>query len=376
MKIILAPDKFRGSLEASEVCAAMYDGIHDAFPQAEVMTFPLADGGEGTMDILTENAKGSFSEVVVFDPLGRNIKARYGQSESGDVAFIEMAEASGLRLLNPDEYNPLFASSFGTGQLIAHALTSGVQEIILGIGGSATNDGGIGMAAALGYQFLDKYGSVLTPNGEALSQIFAIDASNVNPRLKDCQITVACDVTNPLFGKNGAAYIYGPQKGADSKTIEILDAGLQSFARIATHTFGHDVSFLPGAGAAGGVGAGSMWFLNARLESGVQIVMKHIGIEKQIAEADLVITGEGKLDQQTLQGKVILGLSEICHKENTPLAVLCGTLAISTAQIQQAGFAYVASVLNRPVTLETAQVEAFQDVKNATFNMVRLFFYR
>lgn len=376
MKIILAPDKFRGSLEAGEVCAAMYDGIKEAFPKADIITFPLADGGEGTMDILTQNAKGIFKEVEVCDPLGKSIRARYGLSGNGEVAFIEMAEASGLRLLDPSEYNPLLTSTYGTGELIRYALELGVREIILGIGGSATNDGGMGMAAALGYQFLDENGAILPANGASLTRIVELNTSSVHPQLKDCQITVACDVTNPLVGENGAAHIYGPQKGANADAIAILDAGLINLTTVAVRVFGHDVSLMQGAGAAGGLGAGAMWFLNAKLASGVQIVMQHIGIEKEIAQADLVITGEGKLDAQTLQGKVILGLSEICQKNNIPLAVLCGTLAITTQQIQQAGFTYVASVLNSPVTLQVAQKEAYHNVKNATFNLVRLFFYR
>jgi len=376
MQILIAPDKFRGSLEAAEVCQAVKEGILSAYPQAHVISIPLADGGEGTTKILTEQSKGKFITAKVQDPLGRLMDASYGLSGDEQTAFIEMASASGLKLLSAHEYNPWLTSTFGTGQLILDAIDKGVRKIILGIGGSATTDGGIGMAAALGYHFLDENGKVLIPIGESLSKICKIDCHQINPQLRSVSITVACDVTNPLFGPNGAAYIYGPQKGADKKMIEELDLGLRNLSKIADKTFGSDVGNQPGAGAAGGLGAGCLWFLNAELKEGVGIVMEQTNIAEHIQNSDLVITGEGKVDEQTLSGKVVKGLADLCQNYNVPLAVVCGTLVITPEETRSAGITYAMSVLNKPIDLETAQKDAFGLVKDATFNLVRLFFYK
>ena len=375
MKIVIAPDKFRGSLESDEVCEAMRAGVLVAFPNAQIITIPLADGGEGTAQTLTIHAGGEFVSVEVQDPLGRPIRATYGLSADHQTAFIEMAAASGLGLLTAAERNPGLTSSFGTGQLIADALRRGVGRIILGIGGSATNDGGTGMAAALGYRFLDEAGNELTPAGENLNQVHSIDSAGVLPQLGATTIIVACDVTNPLHGEQGAACIYAPQKGATPGQVVSLDQGLQHLARIATKTFGTDVSQSPGAGAAGGVGAGALWFLNATLEPGAAIVLQQTQIETYIREADLVITGEGKMDQQTLQGKLVLGLADLCRHHKVPLAVVCGTLAITPEQLLQTGITYAVSAIDRPMSLEVAQSEAFSLIRQATFHLVRLFFF-
>jgi glycerate kinase len=374
MNILIAPDKFRGSLEADQVCEAMAEGVRMVNPMAEVVKIPLADGGEGTARALTLSNGGRFVSVEVQDPLGRSISSSYGLSPDSKVAFIEMALASGLALLNPDEREPLAATSFGTGQLIADALDQGVETIILGIGGSATTDAGTGMAEALGYRFLDEKGSELRGNGGNLSKIVSIDGSSCHLRLNQVKFIVACDVTNPLGGETGAAYVFAPQKGATAEQVRILDKGLQSFSNVAAASFGKDVFTFPGAGAAGGVGAGALWFLNAELKEGSRIVIEFTGLEEFIPNADLVITGEGKLDEQTLNGKLILGLSNLCKKYNVPVAALCGTLAISPAECEAAGLIYAASVLNRPQRLEEAQVEAFDAVRTATFHLVRLFY--
>jgi glycerate kinase len=375
MKILVAPDKFKGSLEAIEVCRATEEGIHLAFPEAEVISIPLADGGEGTTRILTGHTGGKYVDALVHDPLGRPITAQYGISGDGQTAFIEMALASGLLLLKPDEYDPMKTSTFGTGELIRNAMDLGVKQIIMGIGGSATNDGGIGMAAAMGYLFYDENGVLLEPIGQSLNQIRHIDSNDADPRLGKIPVTVACDVTNPLFGKTGASYIYGPQKGADPDMVEQLDLGLKNLSRVATNTFGTDVSGFAGAGAAGGSGAGALWFLKGELEGGVSIVMKYTGIETHIQSADLVITGEGKVDEQTLHGKVIQGLSDFCLKYNKPLAVVCGTLDISIEDAAAAGITSAVSILNKPQTLEEARGNAFGGVREATFHLMRLFFY-
>ncbi|WP_373515899.1 glycerate kinase, partial [Persicitalea sp.] len=314
MKILLAPDKFRGSLEADEVCAAMASGILLAFPEAKVVSIPLADGGEGFAKSLTLNSGGSYVSGVVQDPLGRPITVSYGLSADRSTAFIEMASASGLGLLSETERDPTKTTSYGTGQLIANALDQGVENIILGIGGSATNDGGLGIASALGYHFFDKNKNLLIPDGGHLSALHSIDSGKVHSKLHTTKITVACDVTNPLHGESGAAYIYGPQKGASPEQVVFLDNGLRHLAKIATETFGKDVSQSPGAGAAGGVGAGALWFLNATLESGAAIVFQQTKLENHVRNADLVITGEGKMDQQTLSGKLVLGVANMCAR--------------------------------------------------------------
>lgn len=374
MNIVIAPDKFRGSLESDEVCEAMRAGVLLAFPRAELTVIPLADGGEGTSKALTLYAGGEFVSVEVQGPLGSYIKATYGLSPDYKTAFIEMATASGLALLTEAERNPGSTTSYGTGQLIADALDRGVEHIILGIGGSATNDVGTGIAAALGYLFLDEAGNELTSNGENLSKIHSIDASAIHPRLSSVKITVACDVTNPLYGKQGAAYIYGPQKGATPAQVLSLDQGLRHLAQLAIKTFGTDFSQCDGAGAAGGVGAGALWFLNATLEPGAAIVLQQTQIETYIRQADLVITGEGKMDEQTLSGKLVLGLADLCLRHKVPLAVVCGTLAVSPEQLLKTGITYAVSAIDRPMTLETAQTEAFSLVRQATFHLVRLFF--
>lgn len=375
MNILVAPDKFRGSLEAAEVCDAIENGVKKAYPDAKVTTIPLADGGEGTSKILTRQANGSEVTITVMDPLNRPVKATYGLSEDHQVAFIEMAAASGLGLLKTDERNPLRTSTFGTGQLIVDALDRGVKKIILGIGGSATTDGGIGMAEALGYSFKDSEGHTLLPNGQSLEKIASIDKHNADPRLALVSVVVACDVTNPLFGKEGAAFVYGPQKGADPEIVARLDAGLENLAQVGTRAFGRDVSLVPGAGAAGGLGAGCMWFLDAELKDGISIVMEQCNIASLVEHADLVITGEGKVDEQTLAGKVVKGLAGLCRSHHVPLAVVCGTLQITPEQVQAAGMTYAVSVLNRPMDLDTAQREAYGLVRDATFQLMRLFFF-
>jgi len=372
--ILVAPDKFRGSLEASEVCRSVEEGIRLAYPDAEIISIPLADGGEGTTRILTEQSNGHFVTVLVHDPLGRVIEAEYGLSEDKSTAFIEMAAASGLALLQYEERNPLITSTFGTGELILHALNSGVEKIILGIGGSATTDAGTGMASALGFQFFDENKKLIQPCGINLEQIRFVDSQQSDSRLKQIKFVVACDVTNPLYGESGAAYIYGPQKGANPVMVSRLDKGLRNFSEVVSQTFDKDISNHPGTGAAGGLGAGSIWFLNAELREGVSIVMEQTNIAQHIKKADLVITGEGKVDEQTLQGKVVKGLADLCQQNNVPLAVVCGTLMITPEESVKAGITYAVSALNRPMNLQQAEAEAFSLVRDATFHLVRLFF--
>ncbi|GAB3499118.1 glycerate kinase [Spirosoma knui] len=372
MRILLAPDKFRGSLTAQSVAQAMAEGVRLADINAEVTLVPLADGGEGTAEILTQATDGNWHITLVNDPLGRPIEAGFGVSADGKTAFIEMALASGLQLLDPAERNPLLTSTYGTGQLIRHALTIGAEHIVLGIGGSATTDAGIGMAAALGWSFLDENGLELPPTGASLSRICQISPP-VLPAQRPYSVSVACDVTAPLFGPSGAAYVYGPQKGATPEMVDQLDAGLQQFAHVINEQFGADVATIPGSGAAGGLGAGALSFLNATLRPGVDVVLEAVHFDQRAAHADLILTGEGKLDQQTLQGKLLKGVTDRSVAAGVPIVALCGTLELTPEEISSLGLTAAFSVLNRPERLDEAVLTAYSDVRQATFNVCRLF---
>lgn len=369
MTILLAPDKFRGSLTAIEVCEAMREGIRMVNPDIEIIAVPMADGGEGTAEILTYNAGGKMLSCEVFDPLNRPIDAAFGISANQKTAYIEMATASGLRLLQKHEQNPLKTTTYGTGQLIQKVIEMGVEHIILGIGGSATNDAGIGMAAVLGWVFLDKNGNELAPCGENLIQIEKIIRPQNEAKIK---VEVACDVTNLLHGPTGAAYVYAPQKGATPEMVLELDNGLRHFAAVVHRDFGLDLN-VAGAGAAGGLGAGALFFLNATLKSGIEIVMEETHFEEKLAKADLVITGEGKIDEQTLQGKLISGIGLAAQRRAKPAAALCGTISVPPSELTMIGIVYVASVINKPMTLDEALTTAFQAVKEKTFSLVNLF---
>ena len=322
MNILIAPDKFKSSLSAREVT----DTLAAILLQAGhgVTDCPLADGGEGTSFILTESCGGSLVEILASDPLMRQVRCSYGISPDGRTAFIEMSQASGLWRLHHTEYNPGVTSTFGTGELILHALNSGVREIILGCGGSATNDGGAGMAAALGWQFLDPFGKSFLPTGDTLHQISALSHENVSPLLNQVTFTVISDVLNPLTGPKGAAFTFGLQKGATADQLIHLDHGLRKLNELFHKYSGRSFDDLPGSGAGGGLGAGARFFLNARWDLGIHVVMNRTGIEDKIQHADLVITGEGKLDQQSLDGKVVSGVASLCKKHGKRLIIVCG----------------------------------------------------
>ncbi len=369
MKFLLAPDKFRGSLTAYEVCQAMSDGIREVIPEAEIVVLPMADGGEGTAEILTLNAGGKMHTAFVSDPLGRRIEAEYGLSADGQTAYIEMATASGLRLLHSDERNPLKTTTFGSGQLILEASEKGAHHIILGIGGSATTDGGIGMAAALGWEFLDANGTALPPNGESLVKIQQIKPPQ---HLPEITVEVACDVTAPLFGPDGAAHVYAPQKGADAVMVAELELGLQHLAWVVKRDFDVDIAQVAGTGAAGGLGFGALFFLNAVLKEGVKIVMEQTHFESHLTDTVLVLTGEGKIDEQTLQGKLIAGIAGAAQKRDIPVAALCGALMVSPADLAHLGISYATSILPRPMSLQEAIPYAYEGVKNSTHYLVKL----
>jgi glycerate kinase len=372
MKILLAPDKFRGSLDAPQVCQAMAEGISMVSTDIETISLPMADGGEGTLDLLLWYSGGQKKTVRVHDPLGRLIDAQYGVSADGKTAFIEMATASGLSLLKPEERNPLLTSTYGTGELIRAAIEAGVENIIMGIGGSATTDAGIGMAKALGWQFLDAQNREVEAIGGNLSLIQQIIPPPLVSRLP--QFSIACDVTNPLFGTNGAAHIYGPQKGADKTAVEVLDKGLKDFARITN--LPADTFESAGFGAAGGLGFGCVYFLNASLQEGVKLLMDFCDFDKHLADVDLIITGEGKIDMQTLQGKLVKGITGKARQSNhnVPIVAVCGTLDATPHQMQEIGISYAASILTRPQALEDALLSGYSGVRDATYYLVNLIY--
>ncbi len=363
MKFILAPDKFKGSLTGIEFCNAVEEGIKSVLPNSEIIKLPLADGGDGTFEVLNYHLKGERITIEVNDPLFRKIKASYLFIKSSQTAFIEMAQASGMDLLSPEEQNCFYTTSYGTGELIKDAIKKGAKNIILGIGGSATNDCGTGMAAALGYKFLDKKGVEIKPIGKNLLSIVKIDASNMIKNLDSVSFKIACDVTNPLFGKNGAATIYAPQKGANSKEIELLDKGLQKFAKIILSQFKIDVQKIPGSGAAGGMGAAGLSFLHAELLSGIDLIKNLLEFDKKISNADWIITGEGNLDAQTFSGKTIYGVIVSAKKYNIPVAALCGNIQLTDKEMEKMGVVYANSVLKKAINLEDAMGNSYGYLK-------------
>lgn len=324
MKILIAPDKFKGTLRAEEVCHLIAEVFKEERPFFDVMILPLADGGDGTSGILTSFSKGFGTTAEVHDPLGRLIKTSYGISSDGATAFIEMASASGLGLLSGSERDPAYTTTVGTGELILDAISKGVKKVILGIGGSATHDGGMGLASAFGIKFLNYQGETLKPIGKNLIAVKSIDLTDFNQQMKHVEFIILNDVTNPLTGPSGAAFTYAPQKGADKETVQILELGLQNFARVIRTSMGKDIEF-PGAGAGGGICGGIHAFLKSTIVSGTTFVNEFVGLEKQVSEADLIISGEGKIDVQTLSGKVVAGILELCSRYSKPLYLFAGS---------------------------------------------------
>jgi glycerate kinase len=362
MTILLAPDKFKGSLAASQVCDAMKEAFAESGKDIEFIVIPMADGGEGTADMLTVYTGGTMIKVMVLDPFFREVEASYGISGDGKIAFVEMASASGLQLLKPEERNPLRGTTFGTGQLISSALDHGVTSIILGVGGSATNDGGIGMGKALGARFLDKSGSDLEPTGENLINIGSIDLKRLHPGLKSISVTAICDVDNPLTGTHGAAHVFGPQKGASPEDIKLLDDGLRNLAGVAKAQTGIDLEF-PGAGAGGGLGGGSKLFFNVSFQPGMQFVSQFIKLGQSVKSSDLVVTGEGKMDEQTLSGKVVKGVADVCRTHNKPLIVVVGKNELAPEKVGLLGIKKVVALIDG----NTPHEEAFND----TFRLIK-----
>lgn len=363
-----------------EAAAAIARGVRAAAPSAETIALPLADGGEGTAEALVAATGGRFVEARVSDPLGRPITARYGFLGNGTTAVVEMAAASGLVLLTGEERNPMKTSTFGTGQLILDAARGGsggrgggAKSIIVGIGGSATVDGGTGMARALGVEFLDSEGRVLSGGGEILTQIAAIDTSRLAPDLAGVKITVASDVTNPLTGPQGAARVYGPQKGATPQQVAELDEGLSNLAEIIRAELGKDVGSIPGAGAAGGLGAGLAAFLDAEILSGIEIVLDAVDIDRQLEGADIVFTGEGKVDGQSACGKTASGLAAAAAAKGVPVVLLAGEVADGAEVLLGRGVTALLSIARGPADEKTMMAEAAYLLERAAEGSMRTF---
>jgi glycerate kinase len=372
MKFVIAPDKYKGSLTGLEFCEAVSQGLRKVFPKALIKHKPLADGGDGTLAVVRYYLEADTIQVSVNDPLFRKIEVGYLLSQDKKMAFIEMSEASGYKLLHENELNCMSTTSLGTGELIVNALNKGVQEIILGIGGSATNDGGMGIAVALGYEFLDSNDTVLSPIGANLLKVKRIQKKGRHPRLSEVAIKVACDVTNPFFGKNGAAYVYGPQKGANKEEVEVLDKGLQNFAKVIAREFGTDIQKVSGSGAAGGVGGGAVVFLNATLIPGIDLMKEIAGFDEAITNANWIVTGEGRLDSQTLSGKTIAGVLESARKQKIPVAALCGAVTLSPEQQEETGLTYVCAILRDISNLELAVSQSKENLVAAAYNFAKL----
>ncbi len=358
MKIVLVPDKFKGSLTGLQFCYAVQKGLLKEIPDAEIVFLPMADGGDGTIEVVNYYLNGNLVRVEVKNPLFQNCLASYLYASNSRIAFIEMAEASGLKLLKSSELDCKNATTFGTGQLILDAIERGAKEIILGIGGSATNDCGIGMATALGYRFLDEKGVEVLPIGANLSQIKTIDDSHVHKSLNNVKFKIACDVTNPLYGKNGAAYVYGEQKGATKEDIQLLDKGLEDFSKVLDAEFNIKTQEVKGGGAAGGMGIATKVFLKGDLISGITLMKALAQFEKHIENTDWMITGEGKLDEQTLSGKTIHGIIDEAQKHHIKVAAFCGKLDLNRNQLDEFGIHYADDVLSKAKHFEDAMTNS------------------
>ena len=372
MHILVAPDSYKGSLSALEVANAMEKGILSVFPETKVTKVPIADGGEGTTDALVTATGGRLMRTKVMGPLEDTVEARWGILGDGLTAVIEMAAASGLPLISKTQYNPLITTTYGTGQLIKAALDEGIRKLIIGIGGSATNDGGAGMASALGVKFLDEFNHELPNGGASLNKLAKLDLSELDSRLKETTILVACDVDNPLCGLSGASAVYGPQKGATPAMVDELDQALNHYAHLAKLITNKDVAEYPGAGAAGGLGAGLMFFTSAELRPGIQIVLEAADFEEKVKQADLVITGEGRTDFQTAYGKAPVGVAKLAQKYNVPTLCLSGGLGPGCEDVLEQGIAGLMSIVPEPMSLVECLASAEELVYKSSARLCRL----
>jgi len=372
VRIVVAPDSFKGSLSALAAAGAMARGVRAAFPGAEIVTFPIADGGEGTVEALVAATGGRTEVRRVTGPLGEPVDAAWGVLGDGRTAVVEMAAASGLPLVPRDRRDPRVTTTRGTGELLRAALDAGLRRLVVGLGGSATNDGGAGMARALGVRLLDDAARDLPDGGAALARLARVDPSGLDPRLATAEVVVACDVDSPLTGPRGASAVYGPQKGATPAVVAELDAALERWARLAGEATGRDVAGVPGAGAAGGLGAGLLLFTPARLRPGVEIVLEASGFDAAVARADLVITGEGRTDFQTAMGKAPVGVAAAARRHGVPVVCLSGGLGPGADEVLSRGIDAVAAAVPGPMALDEAVARASEIVEAAAARACRL----
>ncbi|MBU5255767.1 glycerate kinase [Tissierella praeacuta] len=370
--ILLAPDSFKESMTAKEVCHAMERGIKKANNSISCIHVPMADGGEGTMQSLVDATNGQIYTVEVIGPLGNEVEASYGILGDGETGVIEMASASGIHLVPSEKRNPLITTTYGTGQLIKSCLNHGVKKLLIGIGGSATNDGGIGVVQALGGKFLDKEGKELGFGGGELDKLVTIDLSNFDNRLKDVIVEVACDVNNPLCGEQGASYVFGLQKGATPEIMKVLDNNLRHYGILIKEQLGIDVLYESGAGAAGGLGAGLMAFLNGRLNKGIDMVIKYSKLEEKLPYADMVWTGEGSIDFQTQFGKTPIGVAKLAKEYNKPVVALAGRVGTNIETLYTMGIDSIFSITRDITTLEEALEKGQENMEKTAENIIRL----
>lgn len=373
MKIIIAPDSFKESLTAAEVATAIREGMEEILTDAEFIELPLADGGEGSMDALVNAVNGRYETVTVTGPHGTPVEARFGLINDDRVAVIEMAEASGLQHMQLSQRNPQKTTSRGVGELIFEALSWNVEEIILTLGGSATNDGGLGMAQALGVKALEASGKSIAPGGEGLLQLASLDIQEVDYRISNTRFRVICDVDNPLAGPDGATLVFGLQKGGTPQMLAALDDGMAHYGTILEAITGRSLADVPGAGAAGGMGVAACGFLGAGLEPGINVVMEAVGLREQLKTADLVITGEGRIDEQTSRGKTIAGVAREAAKSGLPVIAFAGSLGAYHQSVFEIGVTAVFSTTQAPASLKTALKQAKGNLRNTARNVAALY---
>ena len=372
MKIVIAPQAFKGSISALRVAERMAEGVRRVWPDARTELAPVADGGDGTLETLVEASGGEIRSSEVIGPLGETRTAVWGAMGDGRTAVIEMARTSGLALVAVEDRNPLKATTYGLGQAIRDALDSGFRRFILGIGGSATNDAGAGMAQALGVRLLHAAGGDLPRGGAALADLDRVDLSGLDPRVAGSDVAVACDVTNPLTGPEGASAVYGPQKGATPEMVEQLDAALSHLAAVVRRDLGVEIDAIPGAGAAGGLGGGMIGFLGGHLEAGVDIVLETVGLEGRLDDADLVITGEGSVDYQTVYNKAPIGVARLAKARGIPVVAIVGSLGERYREVHDHGIDAVLAITSGPMTLEEASGRAEELVADAAEQAMRM----
>ncbi|WP_085994027.1 glycerate kinase [Oceanobacillus senegalensis] len=376
MKIVIAPDSFKGSLSAIEAANAINRGVKKAYPEAETALVPVADGGEGTMRTLIAATDGEIKKANVLGPLGEKVEAEYGVLGDRKTCVIEMATASGIDLVPTEKLSPLRTTTYGTGQLIMHALDSGYTSFILAIGGSATNDGGAGMLQALGLGVFDKNGVEIGFGGGELSKVHSIDINGFDMRIKSCTFLIASDVENPLVGPNGASHVFGPQKGANLSEVKLLDANLTHWAEKVEEITGVSLHNIPGAGAAGGIGGAFLAFFSAEMKPGIEVVLEYCNLERALRNADLVITGEGKVDYQTASGKTPLGVAKAAMKQNIPTIIVAGAVGEGTEVLHDYGIVSINSIVKEPMSLDDSMTYARELLAYCSEQVLRTYFYQ